>query len=90
MDKPIETATNTSRSPARRGWGAEVFSFPDPINEVSARLVAGRVVLMSLVTIALGVPWLTGLMRLGVIPEEVCERCNNIVRDRRELNPTMN
>jgi hypothetical protein len=163
-----------------------MFSFPDPVNEVSARVVAGGVVLLSIATIVLGVPWLAaviaygfvarvlagptlsplgqlatraitprlglaerpvpgppkrfaqtigaafsvsaavlalgfdltttadvllgllvvaatlesvfglclgckafaGLMRLGVIPEGICERCNNIAGDRRELNPT--
>jgi hypothetical protein len=38
-----------------REWAARVFSFPNPVNEVSARLVAGGVVLLSTVTIALGV-----------------------------------
>ncbi|MCW3018500.1 MAG: glutaredoxin/malate transporter fusion protein [Solirubrobacterales bacterium] len=36
-----------------------VFSFPDPVNEVSARLVAGGVVALSALTIALDAPWLT-------------------------------
>jgi hypothetical protein len=35
-----------------------VFSFPDPVNEVSARLVAAGVVLMGLATIALDAPWI--------------------------------
>jgi hypothetical protein len=41
LDIPMGTATNTSRSLARRGRCAGAFSFPDPINEVSAHLVAG-------------------------------------------------
>ena len=180
------TATNTPRSFARQSWRAEVFSFPDPVNEVSARLVAGGVVLLSFAAIVLDLPWLTvaiaygfvarvlagptfsplgqlvtraitprlgltdrpvsgppkrfaqaigavfsvlaavlalgfglaaaadlllgalivaatlesvfgvclgckafaALMRLGVIPDEVCERCNNIAGDRHELNST--
>jgi hypothetical protein len=70
-----------------------VLSFPDPVNEVSARLVAAGVVLLSLAAIALGAPWLTAaivfglclgckafatLMRWGLVPVEVCERCNDI------------
>ena len=31
---------------------ARLFSFPNPVNEVSARLVAGGVVLLCLATIA--------------------------------------
>jgi hypothetical protein len=33
------------------------FSFPDPVNEVSARLVAGGVVVMAALTIALELRW---------------------------------
>ena len=36
-----------------------LFSFPNPVNEVSARLVAGGVVLMALATIVFDQPWLT-------------------------------
>jgi hypothetical protein len=43
------------------------FSFPDPVNEVSARLVAGGVVLLSAATIALNQPWLTALIAYGFI-----------------------
>ncbi|MGH9028563.1 MAG: DUF4395 domain-containing protein [Acidimicrobiales bacterium] len=34
-----------------------LLSFPDPVNEVAARVVAGAVVVMCAVTIALGQPW---------------------------------
>jgi hypothetical protein len=44
-----------------------LFSFPDPVNEVSARLVAGGVVLMSVVTIALDQPWLTAVIAYGFV-----------------------
>ena len=63
----MATTTSTPRSPARRRWRAEVFSFPDPVNEVSARLVAGGVVLLSLATIALDVPWLTAVIAYGFV-----------------------
>ena len=35
-----------------------LFTFPNPVNEVSARLVAGGVVLMTVLTLALGWHWL--------------------------------
>ena len=43
------------------------FSFPDPVNEVSARLVAGGVVLLCLVTIIRQLPWMTLLIALGFL-----------------------
>jgi hypothetical protein len=45
----------------------QVFSFPDPVNEVSARLLAGGVVAMSALTIALDVPWLTLVIAYGFL-----------------------
>lgn len=44
-----------------------IFSFPDPVNEVSARLVATGVVLMGAATIALGQPWLLLVIAYGFI-----------------------
>jgi hypothetical protein len=44
-----------------------LFSFPNPVNEVSARLVAGAVVLMALVTIIFDQPWLTAVLAYGFI-----------------------
>ncbi|MGP0102995.1 MAG: DUF4395 domain-containing protein [Solirubrobacteraceae bacterium] len=44
-----------------------LFSFPDPVNEVAARLVAGGVVLLSAAAIALNQPWLTALIAYGFI-----------------------
>ena len=35
-----------------------MFSFPNPVNEVSARLVAGGVVVMCLATLLFGQPWI--------------------------------
>ena len=35
-----------------------LFSFPDPVNEVSARLVAAGVVVLGILTLALGEPGL--------------------------------
>ena len=44
-----------------------VFSFPDPVNEVSARLVATGVVLLAITTIALDQPWLTLVLAYGFL-----------------------
>jgi hypothetical protein len=44
-----------------------LFSFPNPVNEVAARLVAGGVVLMSLATIVFDQPWITAVLAYGFI-----------------------
>ncbi len=44
-----------------------LFDFPNPVNEVSARLVAGGVVVMSVATIALDQPWLTAVIAYGFV-----------------------
>jgi len=49
------------------------FSFPNPVNEVAARVVAGGVLLGSVITIVLGVSlgdrwlWLTAALALGFV-----------------------
>ncbi len=44
-----------------------LLSFPDPVNEVSARLVAGGVVLLSIATIVFDQPWLLVLLAYGFV-----------------------
>lgn len=44
-----------------------MFSFPDPVNEVSARLVAAGVVLLCTATIALDLRWLVALIAYGFV-----------------------
>jgi len=44
-----------------------VFSFPNPVNEVSARLVAAGVLVLALVTIVFDLPWLTLVIAYGFI-----------------------
>jgi hypothetical protein len=61
------TAPITPAIHATRERGAGLFSFPDPVNEVSARLVAGGVVLLSALTIALEEPWLTAVIAGGFL-----------------------
>ena len=46
---------------------SKLFSFPDPVNEVSARLVAAGVVTMSLAAIALDARWLTVVIAYGFV-----------------------
>jgi hypothetical protein len=47
--------------------GGGLFSFPDPVNEVSARLVAGGVVAMALTAIVFDLPWLTAVIAYGFV-----------------------
>jgi hypothetical protein len=49
------------------GQKSGLFAFPDPVNEVSARLVAGGVVLMCVATTAFDLPWLTAVIAYGFI-----------------------
>ena len=44
---------------------AGVFSFPNPVNEKAARVVAGGVVLLALATLLTNSPWLYVLLVLG-------------------------
>ena len=44
-----------------------LISFPNPVNEVSARLVATGVVLLAVVTIAFDVRWLTLVLAYGFV-----------------------
>jgi hypothetical protein len=44
-----------------------LFSFPNPVNEVSARLVALGVVTMGVATIALDQPWIIAVMAYGFV-----------------------
>jgi hypothetical protein len=44
-----------------------VFSFPNPVNETSARLVAGGVVLLSVAAIVSGQAWLVALIAYGFV-----------------------
>jgi Domain of unknown function (DUF4395) len=46
---------------------ASLFSFPDPVDEVSARLVAGGVLLLSALALVSGWGWLIALIACGFI-----------------------
>ena len=45
----------------------QIFSFPNPVNEVSARLVAAGVVVMCVLTIALDLRWATVVIAYGFV-----------------------
>lgn len=45
----------------------EVFSFPNPVNEVAARVVAGMVVVLSVATLLTGQWWLAFLLAYGFL-----------------------
>jgi hypothetical protein len=44
-----------------------LLSFPNPVNEVSARLVAAGVVLLSVLTIAFDLKWMTVVIAYGFV-----------------------
>jgi hypothetical protein len=47
--------------------GGGLLSFPDPVNEVAARTVAGGVVLLCTAAIAFDQPWLTAVIAYGFL-----------------------
>lgn len=61
------TASEFRRKSVRSGPAAALFAFPDPVNEVSARVVAGGVVLLSVLTLALDSPVLRVLLAYGFL-----------------------
>lgn len=65
MDTIISTkALGTA---GRRARSSGLFSFPDPVNEVSARLVAAGVVAMSVTTIVFDLAWMTAVIAYGFV-----------------------
>jgi hypothetical protein len=50
-----------------QGRAREIFSFPNPVNEVSARLVAAGVVIMCILTIAFDLEWATVVIAYGFV-----------------------
>jgi len=45
----------------------QLFSFPNPVNEVSARVVAAGVVVLAALTVGLAQPWLLVLLAYGFV-----------------------
>ena len=60
-------ASTASSLDTARGTAARILSFPDPVNEVSARLVAAGVVVMGLATIIFDLHWLTLVLAYGFL-----------------------
>jgi HAMP domain-containing protein len=46
---------------------AQLFSFPNPVNEKAARVVAGGVFVLSIVTLATGAYWLAVVLACGFV-----------------------
>jgi uncharacterized protein DUF4395 len=61
-DMSSAVATSTRPGTLRR-----LFSFPNPVNEVSARLVAAGVVVMSVLAIAFDLEWMTVVLAYGFV-----------------------
>lgn len=61
----IDLRTSGTAAPAASPGG--LFSFPHPVNEVSARIVAGTVVVLAVLTIVLDLPWLTAVIAYGFV-----------------------
>jgi hypothetical protein len=59
------TSTSSPAPSSDPGW--RLFSFPDPVNEVSARLVATGVVLMALTVILFSQRWVTIVLAYGFV-----------------------
>lgn len=59
--------TRTDSIPTKSGKTAGLFSFPNPVNEVSARLVAGGVVIMTVLTVAFNLKWATAVIAYGFV-----------------------
>jgi hypothetical protein len=63
----VDADTISGDAPAYRRRRPELLTFPDPVNEVSARLVAGGVVIMALTAVAFDQPWLTAVIAYGFV-----------------------
>ena len=60
----LGASSSTTVAPPRL---SALLSFPNPVNEVSARLVAGGVVLLSVSAIIMGEPWLMAVIAYGFV-----------------------
>ncbi|MGB8649624.1 MAG: DUF4395 domain-containing protein [Mycobacteriales bacterium] len=63
----VRTGPPATSAAAERSVLGRLLSFPDPVNEVSARLVAAGVVLMTAATLALDLRWMTGVLAYGFL-----------------------
>jgi hypothetical protein len=58
------TQTDTKTSTSKAGG---LFSFPNPVNEVSARLVAGGVAVFAILIVSLNLRWATPFLAYGFV-----------------------
>jgi hypothetical protein len=58
---------NQTPTPSAATPEGGLFSFPNPVNEISARLVAGGVLVMTLLTIGLNLRWATAVIAYGFV-----------------------
>ncbi len=63
----IPTGTSSEVKLGGQSARRRLFSFPDPVNEVSARLVAAGVVAMAVTAIVLELRWLTLVIAYGFV-----------------------
>jgi Domain of unknown function (DUF4395) len=68
----VTRTENSTTAPTRDQTDGErrlrrLFSFPNPVNEVSARLVAGGVLLMVVLTIGFDLRWATAVIVYGFV-----------------------
>lgn len=54
-------------TPVDTSWVRRLFGFPDPVNETSARLVAGGVVLIAITLLATGWHWIVLVLAYGFV-----------------------
>ena len=64
-----ENRTDAAGVGASSGLGGlqRLFSFPNPVNEVSARLVAAGVVVMTVLAVSLDLRWVTAVIAYGFV-----------------------
>ena len=68
MSKPTSAPSGTPAPATARTSGIDwrtVFAFPNPVNEYAARITAGLVVLLSVVTLLTGFGWGLGVIAAG-------------------------
>ena len=67
MSGTKEQVKVTGVTPSPSGRLRALFSFPNPVNEVSARLVAAGVVLLCALSVAFGLKWMTVFIAYGFV-----------------------
>jgi hypothetical protein len=61
---PADAPADRGRAGRSAGW---LFSFPHPVNEVSARLVAAGVAILAATAVVADLPWLTAVIAYGFV-----------------------